>query len=395
MAMLKRLLMVLVAVLLIAVPASLAQGAPGGGGGPPEGVGNRPDGVGGGRPDGAGTKKGDIYADLWVSGRYADGTPVVDDNGCVRPIVIGDPNSPPAGLDLLKTVLDLGETRPLYGDYDQTAYLIPLVGDTLTTLVVEDEDELEPCDVDVSTGWAAIETDMGRLNLGRANPNVLKQQLMAVEEFIRVAEPVKIGLDASGRFTQVEAGDVIDTVDSPLENMAAMQSILEEADIGMSDIPEVQLTDLQLAAAQLAAATPKEDTFEFGVDVVQYLGRILSIPDDTDVMDVVTGDTGEQFLNFSGFGPYTRSTMFPGQIYYYPPAQGATCVPILNEVFPSGSDGYVEASVPGGLAAYVQFAEDARQVLVAVHDIGETYLIDVDSIRTDDIKDDYADCARD
>jgi hypothetical protein len=272
-----------------------------------------------------------------------------------------------------------GTPYPTFG-YDETGqaismYFIPLVGDEAVAM------DMEPCDV--YPGYAADETDLGRLNLGRAPERVLSKQLGDVTALLQA--PGDVGLDASGRFTKVVDGVVVDTLDSPLANMAAMQSILETGAIGGMAVPTVQLSSLELAAAQLAAAAPKEDAFDPTVDVVQYLGRILRIPQDTDwsaVMPVLTGenyltpDTFETFLNFPEQFSYDRSDMFPGCIHYYDlDAERARAQTLMSYVF-----GDVQAQA-SGIEGYTQLAADAREVLVTIHDLGITVL-GVDDIRT-------------
>jgi hypothetical protein len=370
----KRLLALIVAVLLLLTPAAIAQGAPGGGGGPPEGVGNRPDGVGGGKSDNAGSKKGDIYADLMVIARYEDGTPITveytveGEEGeetyvCVQPITsdssVGDP-----------VLGRYPDAYPTFGWIDSTTkaamYFVPLVGTAATEL------ELEPCDV--YPGYSADETDLGRLNLGRAPERVLLKQLRDVETFLGFDGD--IGLDASGRFTQVLDGEVVGTLDSPLANMAAMQSILETGTIFGEPVPGVDLDELELAAVQLAAAAPKEDAFEPTVDVVQYLGRILSIPIDSTwgmVTPALDGDNYlrsgefETFLDFANMPTYSRSEMFPGCIHWYD-LDGEHADTLMSFVF-GGHDAGAD-----GLEGYTQLAADAREVLVTAHDLGVTVL---------------------
>jgi len=381
MAMLKRLLMVLVAVLLIAVPASLAQGAPGGGPGRPPDAGNG--GGGGGNPNkGPGQKLGDLYADLWVIARDDTGLPMTIDllgETCLRPIT--------------DTYL---VDREVPGDPGM--YFIPLVGEAYTpsagdaVVALSEDDELAPCDVDPAYLLEVDEVDLGRLNLGRAPVRVLDKQLGDVVSTLFGTNVTNVIMDASGRYVAVE-GEVQTTLDSPLANLAVYQEILKTLTIDGYPPPEFPsdqsalgrpLTPWEITAAALAAGAPKEG-FEITDDTVQYLNRILAVPagaEEHGGMPVLeTTVLGESFLDFDSMPAYTRSAMFPGYINYYPPGQGATCVSILNHVFTDGADGYVEASEPnGGLAAYVQFAEDARKVLVAVHGIGEAYLIGVDCI---------------
>ncbi|MGA7687903.1 MAG: hypothetical protein WCA29_01575 [Jiangellales bacterium] len=357
MTILKRLLTILVAVLLVAVPATLAQGAPGGGPGKPPGAGNGNGGGGnGGGKANPGNKLGDLYADLMVIARHADGTPITATFGaetCVLPITPANTGYP----------VDDPGAYP----YAPTMYYIPLVGQLpVVAAEEEDEDELEPCDVQAEYADLVEEVDLGRLNLGRAPERVLTKQLRDVQVFLTSGD---IGLDASGRFTRSIDDVVVQTLDSPLANLAAYQSIFKTSPPGtIGTIPvsglEVALTDWQLTAAQFAAASPKED-FVITVDTAQYLNRILGIPGDTPRATLYDADLGEEFLDYAGFS-YTRSAMFPGCVQWYPIGSNELMSGSLANVALDGGE-----LTGTGIDGYVKFAEDAHQVLVYLHALGD------------------------
>ena len=361
---------VLVAGALVAVPASIAQGAPGGGG-KPDNPGQGQGGGGGGGNSGGNSgnsknPKGNLYSDLWVIARNASGVPitvsytVAGENGtetstCVQPITFNGGVGFPAlsGPDLYP--------------YDSPAYLIPLAGDEAPAL------DLEPCDVLPEYAAYVSEVDLGRLNLGRSPERVLSKQLGDVEVFL-AGGPAS--LDASGRLV---VNDV--ALDSPLANLAAYQSILETGWIGGTPVPTVDLGPLALTAAMVAAGSPKED-FTITVDTVQYLNRILNIPAQStwgEVTPTLPSNTGERFLDYSGFA-YDRSAAFPGCVTYVDPADGYTeKTAHLTDLVP-----FAGSSTGSGIDGYVGLAEDARDVLVWVHGMGVLVLA-VDPITTSDL----------
>jgi hypothetical protein len=358
-----RLMAAVAAALLVVVPASVAQGAPGGGGRPDNpGQGQ---GQGGGKPDGAGSKKGDAYSDLWVIARDVDGVPITtqftvegETVTCVQPITFSDLSANPDVVQLAGA-----NVYPYDLTHGDMPYLIPLVGEAAPEL------EMEPCDVDPAYLTEVSEVDLGRLNLGRSPEKVLAKQLRDVQTFLNSGE---VALDASGRFVLVGT-DL--TLDSPLANLAVYQSVLETGLIQTPEspmpVPDVDLDELQLTATALAAGSPKED-FEITVDTVAYLNRILGIPVDTawaEVMPVlpnVAGWTGETFLNYGGFA-YDRADFFPGCVDYYDISTGTEREGVpLTTVVP-----FAGAATGSGVDGYVRLAEDARDVLVWVHARGE------------------------
>lgn len=243
-------------------------------------------------------------------------------------------------------------------------FYVPLVGTSDPTL--------EPCDLDPDPVYAdlAQETELGRLNLGRAPERVVDKQLRDV---ITTLTAATVGLDPSGRL------QALTTIDSPLQNMAVFQAILEHGAIerydkngdliGSADTGELLLNEFQQAATALAAATPKEEDFHVYVDTVQYLSRILNIPGDTGwatVQPLITDARGEEFLNFSEFPDYTRQEVFKGCVAYEAdynlPDDGAWLEDVVT--FSTAKD-----KAFSDLEAFTQLTADSRAVLVWLHDM--------------------------
>jgi hypothetical protein len=362
-----------VAALLMAGSAPAAVGAQGGDPGGPPDAGQGPGGGNGGGPGGGNPNpgksqgKGGLYADLMVIARDANGIPILDGNDCYQPITadasIGVAAMSPDGLY----------------PYGYKVYPVPLVG-SAPAAMAEDEDELEVCDP-LNEYYASFvsEVDLGRLNLGRSPEKVLLKQL---DDVLAALDGATVTVDGSGRL--VADGT---TVDSPLQNLTVYQSVLETGLVGGLDPTAWPLHKWGLTAAALAAGSPKEG-FVITVDTVQYLNRILNIPADTGAEAIfpadLSDDTDEQFLNFGTVPAYSRTATFPGCVAWnqeiFP---GRTPTSVMAEVFGTtqSPDGEQNTS-QGNVDAYVQFAEDAHQVLVWVHAQG-ILLDSVDPILSD------------
>ncbi len=171
----------------------------------------------GGKPAGGGTKKGDLYGDLWVVLRDANGVPILSSAGFVQPI-------------------------------DVNGNLIPL------------DAEGAPLDPTLTQ-----EVEFSRLSVSRAPSKVLTHSLD--EAISKITAGTTITLDAAGRI-------VIDgsTIDSPLENLALYKAIMT------STLPAAVAAKLPadtFAASLLAAAADKTSTIN--TDVLVYLNNFVGI----------------------------------------------------------------------------------------------------------------------
>lgn len=213
-------------------------------------------------------------------------------------------------------------------------------------------------DADLPAGIVPAETDLGRLNIGRAPDKVLDH---AEDEAISkiTADNVVLGLDPAGRITVDGA-----TIDSPLENLAlyiaimtgdqkvleALQPLFEDAGI----------TDLQLAAVLLASAADKTgdilrpSTYAC-CDLVWYVNEIYGI---------TQNNVGYDFSEFY----YDRSIYDVEIPYYYFDTDGVT---VLNATV--NIKDYLAAAnltlLPtfDGILLFSLAADDALEVVELIH----------------------------
>jgi hypothetical protein len=182
-------------------------------------------GGGGGQPAGAGSKKGDLYGDLFV--------------------VLRDPVT---GLPVPNS---LGQVQPL----DANGNLIPLNADG------------SPVDPSLT-----VAVEFSRLSVSRSPSKVAAKSLAEVTTKLAAALTSAVTYDVAGRL-------VIDgkTVDSPLENLALYQAILKAG--GSLTLPTsngtITLT-LANAASFLGAAADKAGSIT--LDTVMYLDPVLGVP---------------------------------------------------------------------------------------------------------------------
>ena len=282
-------------------------------------------GSGGGKPVGAGTMKGDLYGDLYVILRDANGVPILDQYGHVQPI-------------------------------DADGNLIPL------------NEEGEP--VDEAAAALLQEVDFSRLNVARSPSKVSDHAYDSVLETLNSA--TNITLDPAGRLV-VTVDGVVKTIDSPLENLVLYEMLLDkgflpgltvdDAILGsLIFLKDAQLTtaDLDAATSFLAAASDKATTVT--IDSVVYLNAILGITGTI----VVNGDS---YVDYSTFN-YDRASTYVGDITYLKDDGTGTGTyitvtePIMTAVF--GDEPYT--SDDGGVDGFAQATDDARTLIEFIHE---------------------------
>ncbi|MDO1559501.1 hypothetical protein Q0812_08685 [Brevundimonas sp. 2R-24] len=286
---------------------------------------------GGGRPSMAGSKRGDLFGDLWVILRDENGVPILTPEGWVQPL---DANGNPVPLDEEGAPID-------------------------ETLVQE--------------------VELGRLNVGRAPNSVLDRRAEEVVTLLNAA--TDLSTDASGRLV-ITTADGTSTIDSPLENLAIYVALLTQGTIpGVSDLPGTAYdhlvdgvftaADLQASASFLAAATDK--TSPFTADEIAYINAFLGINTAT------RGSATWSVIDYSDF-TYDRSDVYGSATatVLVQQADGtwvAQTVNIYEAVF-----GSVDATVSGSLDAYTRAADDARTVVNFLHEyeVPATSLDDVE-----------------
>lgn len=273
----------------------------------------------------SGTKKGDIYGDMYVLLR--------DDNGVPIMIQLAD------GTWVVQPVDAAGNPLPL----DAEGNLI--------------NPEL------------AIAVDLGRLNVGRSPLAVLSSQYEELLKSINLADSVSV--DASGRLVLTTDG-VSAAVDSPLANLALYVELLNTGTItGVTD-PTKFATDISYlvdgtkttadmlsAASFLAAASDKTGTLSIDkiVDMNLILGVTGTLTDATGTKTYVDYSTFS-YDRESVYGDLTVTVLVKQPDGSYLP----TTVNVYDAVFSS-----TNYTSPDGIDGFAQAADDALQVIEYVH----------------------------
>jgi len=276
-----------------------------------------------GRPTGSGTKKGTAYADLWVILRDANGLPILTAQGYVQPL---DVNGVPVPLNADGTPVD-------------------------------------PTKV--------VEVELSRLNVGRSPKSVLDRQLADVVKTINSATAITI--DTAGRIV-VTIGTETKTIDSPLANLAIYKTLIEKGYIPgitttinfgtLSFLKDGVLTkeDFTAAASFLGAASDKSGTIL--PDSVAYINQILRVSGSA----TFTYVDGKVYVRYPTELTYDRTVynvMVEVLVKQTDGSYVKTPVNLITAVF----GGVTFTSQPlTGFTAFTQAADDARAVILFIHD---------------------------
>ena len=268
----------------------------------------------------SGTKKGDLFGDMYVLLRDDNGEPILSDAGFVQPI---DADGNPIPLD------EEGHIQEGYEDLAQ-------------------------------------EVEIGRLNVGRSPSHVLETRLNEVLKLIDGA--TAIATDEAGRLV-VTTADGVKTIDSPLENLGLYVALMTDGKITVTDLPDsiapelqalftgtstLTAADLAIASSLIAAASDK--SIPMTIDKVVYVNSMVGLND-------------PDYVNFN-LTDYDRSDTYSGvmvTILVEDPANPGTYIPksvdIYQEVF-----GGVDYDQNSGVDVFTQQADDARAVINFIHD---------------------------
>jgi len=286
-----------------------------------------------GRPNqDSGTKKGDVYGDMYVILRDENGVPIL------KEITLADGTK----IYVVQPVDANGEPLPL----DAEGNLIDAT--------------------------QAIAVDLGRLNVGRSTIAVLSSQYDELLKSINEADSVTV--DESGRLVLVTDG-VAAAVDSPLANLALYVELLNTGTItGVTD-PSKFATDISYlvdgtkttadllsAASFLAAAADKTGTMT--IDKIVDLNTILGVTGTLPSQDPTSTLTYVDYSSFSYdresvYGSTTVTVLVKQDDGSYLP----TTVNVYDAVF--NSTNYTSTS---GVDGFTQATDDALQVIEYIHD---------------------------
>jgi len=257
---------------------------------------------------------------------------------------------------------------------DPDGNLIPPGGDAY--LVDVNGDPIQLVDGEVPAGAQPIPIETGRLNIVRAPASVIEHSLVEVLSKLDQDGAV-IGTDASGRLT-VTVDGVTSTIDSPVENLAIYQALLE-ADIvdGKITLTATSSHDgdtttysvsfdpedrLDLAASALAAASDKTGTLTVGEIV--FTSETLGVFDELSSLVSVYEYDRDTTYNFT----VNVLVLQPDGTYKEQPVDLLSTdiwtdysTPAITIVAPDNADA-------DGIDIFTQAADDSVQVLEFVHE---------------------------
>lgn len=336
---------------------------------------DRPTDVGpefGKRGNGGSTDLGTLYGDLLFILRNDNGTPLYNSHGFVQPLAYVNevPYLDETGEQYVCAVNDEGEVIP-------NSY-IDLEGNMQQEL-----------------GVGPMEVEFGRTSIFRAPQRVLDQAILEALKGLSAIDANTLQLDFCGRLfglipTDIDGVFTEKTVDSPRENMALYQSLIENEGLGgiINICNEQQyfalanaLNDFNwwdVAAGCFAAANDKTGTV--CVDKIEYVHSFKNLIG----LNPIPDELGKHYFNFGPFGEYDRSRWHNvklgflawGGQYSATPIKEFTVFEVFESVignfdygeqpqftYNSNHDWFKTTNVGG----FAQFADDCNQVLEYVH----------------------------
>jgi hypothetical protein len=268
----------------------------------------------------SGTKKGDVYGDMYELLRDENGVPILSEAGFVQPV---DKDGNPLPLDAEGNLIN---------------------------------PEL------------AIPVELGRLNVGRSPLTVLSTRYEEALDAINAADSVS--LDASGRLVLTTDG-VTKTIDAPLENLALYVELLNKGTItGVTDPTKFDSSiqylvdgtmtsaDFASAASFLAAASDKTSTLT--IDKVVDMNTILGISGS------LTDSLGATYVDYSTYSYDRQSVYGDVTVNVLVKQEDGSYLPTTVNVYDTlfNSTEYTGSNVAG----FTQAADDALKVISYVHD---------------------------
>lgn len=283
---------------------------------------------GGGRPPGAGSKKGDLYGDLYFIVRDENGEPVIVD----------------------------GYPQVYAYVQDASGNLVPLVVDGNPVVIPRDaEGELQTTVTVGDTTYTVFpsEVEFGRTSVARSPERVL---IKSLDDTLAI-------LNADGATVTIDpvTGRIVvngDEIDSPLANLALYTELLNPDVLSNTESTDVLLASGVNPAALLAAASDKGGTLS--VDYVVYENTILGI-------NPTTGGT-TTYYDFSTFD-YDRTATWSSVTATVLVLKDGVYVPTEVNIYDTlfGSTAWSDPT-SGGADDFAQAADDYLKVITYIHD---------------------------
>jgi len=325
-------------------------------------------------PSASGSKKGDLFGDLYVILRDDNGVPILtepdeDGNQYVQPI---DADGNPIALNEDGTPVDPSEATAVeLGRLN--AGRSPEVIDQREAEVVSLLSTALNVSLDVA-GRLVVTTEFEILRDEDGNPILTAPDddgNQYVQPIDADGNPVPLDADGNPIDPSLPVPAVQKTIDSPLENLALYVTLLETGTIaGLTDLPGDEFdnlvdgtftaADLVSAASFLAAASDKDD--DLTPDEVAYLDAFLGI----NTTSTDDGSVTWSVIDYSNF-EYDRTETYDvwvDLLVQQPDGSWETePVNIMDAVF--NKEPYNEG---GTLTAFAQAAEDALAVITYIHE---------------------------
>lgn len=372
--------------------AGNGNGSGGGGsgsGGGGSGGGNNGSGLGGSKGQGGGNNpaKGDLYGDMVYLLRSVDGIPVVDEMGCLQP------------LDVEGNVLPLS-WWPEPVDIPETCN-VPEEPEPALVVAAEEAEEVDDCEVIPVCATSTEETDLGRLSVLRSPAKVLDRHRDEAIRNIGKANG-QVALDQGGRL--MVPGPTVDsewaTFDSPLVNMALMRefhrwgvlwqdangdNIIDNNEIVFDpgtlfgNQPPSPFDTYSYALASAFGLGAGDDKEGIGIDteVVARVNSILGLANMAPYIGTIEDPDNlwlGKFIDYRDFD-YSRWNTYPGCITWDEwDEQISDWVEKSDTIVHAVFGDEVDPGWFSNIEAFALSANDAREVLLFTHDIGDDAL---------------------
>ncbi|WP_439184607.1 hypothetical protein [Carboxylicivirga taeanensis] len=318
------------------------------------------------------TDKGTVYGDLLYILRDANGLPIYNSDGFVQPLafVNGVPltdDGTDEGVQYVCSVNEEGEVELNF---------------------IMDGNERKPYE-----GAGPLEVEFGRTSIFRAPQRVLDQAIREALNGLSEVDVTTLQLDFCGRLFGIRPDLSEKTVDSPRENIALYQSLIEnEGYEGICDIClELGYEHLyeffynwqepwpHVAAGCFAAANDKTGTV--CVDKIQYVHSFKNLLG----LNQLTDDNGKLYFNFSFYNGYDRNRwkevklgfLVWNGLYATEPIEEIS----VYDLFETSIADFGYGQQPSftyhsehnwfktdNIGGFAQFADDCNQILEYVHD---------------------------